>query len=142
MSNAAESAETDGKPTTRSVPPGPVISKDGWLVNPRVRCSASVACTCSSVCALFEAGAERGLVEARQRRSELLQPGHYRVAAGDFPLALEEQLVHLPELTLLPGARRGFGGADAALAEVEHGAEDELHLPLAHVFVNDFRLYR
>ena len=91
---------------------------------------------------LFEAGSERSLVKARQCRSELLQPGHYCVAAGDFPLTLEEQLVHLPELPLQPGAGSGLGGADTALAKVEHGTEDEFHLSLAHIFIYDDRFYR
>ena len=65
LSNAAESAETDGKPTWRAVPPGPVISKDGWLVNPRVRCLGISSLDVLEGRPLLEAGTERGLVEAR-----------------------------------------------------------------------------
>ena len=93
---------------------------------------------------LVEAGSECCLIEARQGCAELLHTGHQRVptAAWDFPLPLEEQLVHLPELPLQTGAGGGLGGADTTLAMIEHGTEHELHLPLAHVFVYDGRLYR
>ncbi len=93
---------------------------------------------------LGEAGGERGLIEARQGGGELLHPRDERVAiaTGNIPLTLEEQLVHLPELTLQAGAGGGLGRADTALAMIEHGAEDELHLPLAHVLIYDDRLYR
>ena len=126
------------------MPPGPLISKTGWRTMPRWRCSASVACTCWRVVRSLRAGSKRSLVEARQRGGELLHPSYQRVATAtrDFPLPLEEQLVHLPELALQPGAGGGLSSTDTALAKVEHGTEDKLHLPLAHVFIYDDRFYR
>ena len=93
---------------------------------------------------LGHAGSERGLIEARQGCGELLHPRDERVAitTRDIALTLEEQLVQLPELALQAGAGGGLGGAVAALAMVEDGAEDELHLSLAHVLIYDDRLYR
>ena len=93
---------------------------------------------------LGEAGSERRLIQTRQRGGELLHPSYQRVATAtrDFPLPLEEQLVHLPELALQPGAGGGLSSTDTALAKVEHGTEDKLHLPLAHVFIYDDRFYR
>ena len=93
---------------------------------------------------LGEAGGERGLIQVRQGRRELLHGGYECcvITARDITLPLEKQLVHLPELALQAGAGGGLGGAYTALAMIEHGTEDELHLPLAHVSIYDFRLYR
>ena len=95
-------------------------------------------------CALGQAGRERGLIEVGQGGGELLHPRDERraITAGHIPLTLEEQLVHLPELALQAGAGGGLGGADATLTMVEHRAEDEIHLSLAHVLIYDDRLYR